>query len=150
MLRKTMIRAALGLVIGMVVGNVIALLFSGFTALASPMLIAKTGSPFLAAVVQTLASGLYGAIAMAGVGFYDVEEWSLLKAVLVHYATVMLPYIPLGLLLGWIRPEAFASDYGIVFAAQTATYAVIFLIMYFRYRAEVKELNEMLQNRKNK
>jgi hypothetical protein len=151
MLRKTLKLAAIGFLMGMITGNIIAYFTAGGSyALVSEALVAKTGSETAAIIVQTLMSGLYGAITMGGVIFYEIEEWSLLRTALTHYALCMISYIPIALFLGWIRPEAFLADYSFSAAGQTVTYIIIFMIMYIRYRHEVKELNSMLEEKKAK
>jgi hypothetical protein len=148
MLRKTLKLAAIGFLVGMITGNVIAYFTGGGSyALVSVALVAKTGSETAAIIVQTLMSGLYGAITMGGVSFYEIEEWSLLRTAFTHYALCMISYIPIALFLEWIRPEAFLTDYSYIAAGQTITYIIIFVIMYVRYRSEVKELNRMLEER---
>jgi hypothetical protein len=146
MLRKTLKLATIGFLMGMITGNIIAYFTAGDTyALVSEALVARIGSETAAIIVQTVMSGIYGAIAMGGVSFYEIEEWSLLRTAFTHYALCMISFIPIALLLGWIRPEAFLLDYSYSAAGQTVTYVIIFMIMYIRYRHEVKELNSMLE-----
>jgi hypothetical protein len=144
MLNDTIKRAAFGFLLGMIVGNVIAFFTSGCTTVINQDLLVRTGSAAEAVMVQTMFSGVYGAIAMAGVSFYEIEEWSLLRTALTHFALITLTYIPIGLYLGWIKVDNFAAEYGIVASMQAVVYLIIFLIMHARYKAEVKKLNEML------
>lgn len=148
MLKKTLKLASIGFLMGMITGNMIAYFTGGGSyALVSKALVARTGSETAAIIVQTIISGIYGAITMGGVSFYEIEEWSLLRTALTHYSLCMITYIPVALLLGWIRPEAFLTDYSYIAAGQTVTYIIIFVIMYVRYRFEVKELNRMIEER---
>ena len=147
MLKDTIKRAAFGFLLGMIVGNVIAFFANGSATVVNPELLARTGSVAAAILMQTLFSGLYGAIAMAGVSFYEIEEWSLLRAALTHYALITLTYIPIGLYLGWIRADDFVLEYGIVALMQAVVYFIIFLIMHARYKAEVRDMNEMLEKK---
>lgn len=144
MLNNTIKKAAFGFLLGMVVGNVIAFFASGFTTVINQVLLARTGSAAAAFMMQTLFSGVYGAIAMAGVSFYEIEDWSLLRTALTHYALITLTYIPIGLYLGWVSADNFALEYGIVASSQAVVYLIIFLIMHARFKAEVRKLNEML------
>jgi hypothetical protein len=144
MLNDTIKRAAFGFLLGMIVGNAIAFFTSGCTTVINQDLLVRTGSAAEAVMVQTMFSGVYGAIAMAGVSFYEIEEWSLLRTALTHFALITLTYIPIGLYLGWIKVDNFAAEYGIVASMQAVVYLIIFLIMHARYKAEVKKLNEML------
>lgn len=144
--KKTLILAAAGFLMGMVIGDLIAVLTGGGSPTASS-LAERTGSETSALIVQTLLSGVYGAIGMGGVSFYDMEEWSLLRSALTHYLCIMISYIPIALFLGWIRPDHFIADYGVILIAQTAAYVIIFMIMSAIYRKEVRELNRMIEER---
>ena len=148
MKRKILILAVIGFAAGLVMGNLIAFFTKSSEApIVTQVLIERTGGLTAAMIVQTVLSGVYGAAAMSGVIFYDIEEWSLLRAVLSHYSLIMLGFIPLGLVLGWIRPEHFLTDYGAVFIGQTIAFLIIFFIMCARCRAEVKELNRLIEKK---
>lgn len=145
---KTLIKlAAAGFIIGMAVGNLIAIisstLISGETLVFSDILLAKAGSPAAALTLQTFFSGLLGAIAMGGVIFYHIDRLPMLWTCILHYAVIMLAYIPIAINLGWIAPSPFA----IVSMAliQAVAYGIIWVIMYVKYKAETRELNELLQ-----
>ena len=145
---KTLVKlAAAGFIIGMAVGNLIAIiastLISGETLVFSDTLLAKAGSPAAALTIQTLFSGLLGAIAMGGVIFYHIDRLPMLWTCIIHYAVIMLAYIPIALNLGWIAPSPLAI--GQMAFIQAVAYGIIWVIMYVRYKAETRELNELLQ-----
>lgn len=139
--------AAFGFVLGMAVGNLIAIisttLISGETIVFSDALLAKAGSPAAALTLQTLFSGVLGAIAMGGVILYDVESLGLLATAALHYAIIMAAYFPIAINLGWI--DVTFTYIAVMTLIMAAAYAVIWLIMYARYRAEVRELNQLLE-----
>lgn len=145
MLKKTLKAAGIGFLIGMVVGNVIAILTgnsaTGGVTFASPQLLSMAGgNGVVAMLLQSLFSGLYGAACFAGMSFYEIERIPLAAATALHCALIVLLFIPIALLLGWV------SDIGtllIISGMQLVGFFIIWLIMYFGYKKQIRELNEM-------
>lgn len=145
--KRILILAAIGFPMGVLIAFLIALMGSGsemhfFT---ETLLIRMGGNLSAATAVNILVCGLYGSACMVGTVFYDIERWPLALATVLHYLIVVLGCLDCFLLLGWgdgIR------DYLITAGLQTAVFFLIWLIMYLRYKAQVKELNEL--NQKNK
>lgn len=148
MLNNTIKRTVIGFLIGMPVGTFICIIISSFSpggAIMFPdLLLAKAGSPAAALAMQTLLSGVLGAVAWAGMSFYELESWGMLKAIIVHYATIMASFIIIGTNLGWIAFTA--ENIGFMSAIMGAAYFVIWLVFYLKYRAEVRELNKDLSS----
>ncbi|MBR5109516.1 MAG: DUF3021 domain-containing protein [Clostridia bacterium] len=136
-------RAGIGFLFGLFIGNLIAWFTGGV--IVSPILVERMGSEAAAIVVQTLCSGIYGVITMGGTLLYDVERLPLALATALHCLLVIGPYMPLALLLGW---ESEISDILIVWCFQLAAFFIIWLIMYLRYKAQVRELNELMKKDK--
>ena len=152
MLKKTLKAAGIGFLIGMVVGNVIAILTgnsaTGGVTFASPQLLNMAGgNGVVAMLLQSLFSGLYGAACFAGMSFYEIERMPLAAATALHCALIVLLFIPIALLLGWV------SDIGtllIISGMQLVGFFIIWLIMYFGYKKQIRELNEMQEHFQNK
>lgn len=148
MLKKTLKAAGIGFLIGVVVGNLIAILTgnsdtSGVTFASSQLLDMAGGSGTTAMLLQSLFSGLYGAVCFAGMSFYEIERMPLAIATALHCALIVLLFIPIALLLGWV------SDIGtllIISGMQLIGFFIIWLIMYFGYKKQIRELNEMQKN----
>ena len=143
MLAKTLKRAGFGFLLGIVVCNIIVILSMNDLP-ATQSLIEATGSLRAALIVQTAASGFYGALCMGTIGLYEIERWPMMLPSAIHCLITILPYVSLSVLLGWGKT---ASDHLIMAGIQFAAYAVVWFIMYMRYRAEVRKLNEMQKNR---
>lgn len=151
MIVKTLKRAGVGFLLGIVIGNLIALLTGGghsetFIPV-SPLLIEKVGDIAIAELVQSLVSGAYGAICFAGVSFYEVEKLPLSLAMIFHCALVILTYIPCAVSLDWVSD---IKTLLIVILIQLIVYFIIWLIMYSIYKSQVKELNALNQKKHNK
>ena len=145
MLKSIFKRAALGFLIGMVIGNLIALLTGtspqGDVRLFSPALLRIAGdNAVTATVLQSLFSGLYGAICFAGTVIYNAERLPLAAATALHCAMIILSYIPVALLLGWVDnlPQIL-----LIAGIQLVAFFVIWWIIYAIYKKQVKELNDM-------
>ena len=146
MLANTLKNAGIGFLLGMLIGNLITIA----TSLANgnqqifftDVLLQRTGSPGMALLVLTVCSGLYGALCWAGISFYRIETWSLLKAALSHFALVSLGFWPFAVYLGWF--ELNLESVIVVTGIDAVIYAIIFLCMSARYQREVKQLNDML------
>ena len=152
MLKKTLKAAGIGFLIGMIVGNVIAFLTgnsgTGGVTFASPQLLDMAGgNAAIAMLLQSLFSGLYGAACFAGMSFYEIERMPLAAATALHCALIVLLFIPIALLLGWV------SDIGtllMISGMQLVGFFIIWLILYFGYKKQIRELNEMQEHFQNK
>ena len=152
MLKKTLKAAGIGFLIGMIVGNVIAFLTgnsgTGGVTFASPQLLDMAGgSGTVAMLLQSIFSGIYGAVCFAGMSFYEIERMPLAAATALHCALIVLLFIPIALLLGWV------SDIGtllMISGMQLVGFFIIWLILYFGYKKQIRELNEMQEHFQNK
>jgi hypothetical protein len=142
-------RAAFGFLLGMVIGVliVVAMGFANGGVLILPKpLLAATGSEAGALLAQMLLSGAFGAVPMAGVTFYELDSWGMLKQAVVHYATYMPTFMLVGVCAGWLDPTL--ADIGLMAGLFAVGHTIIWLIMYARYKAEVAQLNELLRKSK--
>ncbi|WP_405346948.1 DUF3021 domain-containing protein [Ruminococcus sp.] len=145
MLKKTLKAAGIGFLIGVVVGNLIAILTgnsaTGGVTFASPQLLNMAGgNGVVAMLLQSLFSGLYGAACFAGMSFYEIERMPLAAATALHCALIVLLFIPIALLLGWVSDIVTLL---IISGMQLVGFFIIWLIMYFGYKKQIRELNEM-------
>ncbi len=137
MLAKIIKRAGLGFILGMALGNLIAA--AGSNQIVSDTMIQRFGSPASALLVQTLLSGLIGAIAMAGTVLYELDEWPLLRIMAVHFAMIELSFFPIAFYLSWLKNWKEAL---FMLVIRLIAYLIVFFIMWLRYRLQVKELNK--------
>ena len=95
------------------------------------------------ALPHILLGGIPGAIAMGTVVIYDIEAWSLLRATVTHFLITMGALILACFVLDWFPP--WSAAFWMMLAIDLAGYLLIWLIMYGRYKAEVRKLNELLK-----
>lgn len=147
--KKALKLAAIGFPLGMIVGALV-LVVMGFAnggELTYPKaLLDLTGSQAGALLAQMLISGAYGTIPMAGVVFYELDSWSLAKQCVVHYLTYTVAFLVLGVGVGWFGANAVAVS--LMAGIFAVFHLIIWLVMYARYRAEVKELNKLLDRKR--
>ena len=148
---KKIIRLAFfGFLIGIVIGDLIAVLTGsgekGQFIPVSQELLRKAGSVRGAIFFHQLASGLLGAVAMAGSIFYEFDNWEMSKAAVTHFLIILAAYFAAAFFCGWIEPKA--EDILIMTAIMAAAYFLVWLIMYLRCRRETEKLNEELRSKK--
>lgn len=144
MLAKTLKRAGIGFLLGIVIGYALSILTGldnpdVFISI-PPRLLSLTGSVPLSQILQGLFSGIYGAVCFGTMTFYEIERWPLALATGAHCAVIVLLYIPVGFFLGWLDGWL---DMLIVAGCQLVGFFIIWLIMNAIYKKQVKELNEM-------
>ncbi len=71
---------------------------------------------------------------------YEAERLSLAAATALHCALIVLLFIPISLLLGWVGSIV---ETIIIASIQIAAFFMIWLILWAIYKKQVKELNEM-------
>ena len=148
MLKKTLKAAGIGFLLGIVIGNLIAFLTGnsdtgGITFASAKLLEMAGGNGTVAMLLQSIFSGLYGAVCFAGMSFYEIERMPLAVATALHCALIVLLFIPIALLLGWISQ---IETQLIISGIQLVCFFIIWLIMYAGFKKQVKELNEMQKN----
>ena len=146
MLSSFLKRAGIGFLIGIALGNLIAWLTSGGNGnIYNPAFVARIGGAAPAAICQTLLSGLLGAVSMGTMVFYEIERWPLALSTAAHFLAIEAFYVPIALVLGWAATPA---ELLISVAIQLVVFILIWLVMYLRYKAQVRVLNELLKKRK--
>ena len=97
MLKKTLKAAGIGFLLGIVIGNLIAFLTGnsdtgGITFASAKLLEMAGGNAVIAMLLQSLFSGLYGAVCFAGMSFYEIERMPLAgEDVVTSYQGTPLP-----------------------------------------------------------
>ncbi|MBO4535138.1 MAG: DUF3021 domain-containing protein [Clostridia bacterium] len=144
--QRIILHLAVGFVLGGALGNLIALIVSVSSGsgvhVVSQVRAAQLTLPG-AVILQTVLAGLLGMAGVGGMLYYDVERWSLLGATAVHYLSVMACFVAVSFALDWLPPQW--PFYLISIAAMTAAFATIWLIMYLKWKREVKKMNEDLK-----
>ena len=141
-MKKLYYRIIIGFFFFFFIGNLIVMLtMEPGDALCTEILLSRMGSLYGALAVQTLLSGIIGAAGMGGMSLYQETDLSLVWATVTHFILIEAVFLPAALFLGWISPDI--KDISILSAIMLTAFIVIWLAMFFHYRREVMELNNM-------
>ncbi|MBQ7583688.1 MAG: DUF3021 domain-containing protein [Lachnospiraceae bacterium] len=142
--------ASIGFAEGMLVGVLITSVLTtmsigdGTLYLCTPAFTAFVGDPLMAFVVQAVTAGFLGTVAMGTSAVYSIEEWSLLKATLIHFVVTMTTYFLVAFFLRWLSPADIKYNLTI-FAILVAVYFMIWLYNFLSYKAQINEINRELK-----
>lgn len=142
MLVKTLKRAVIGFLLGVLLGNLIAYLTaenSENALFVAPQLIKILGSESKAFLLQSILSGLIGIAGFAGMSFYDIDSWSMTRTIVVHFLIILIVFLICAKILFWIGSF---FDAFILIVIMSVAYFAIWLIMTAIYRAQVRKLNK--------
>ena len=149
MLKKFLRLGGIGFLAGIVICFFITIVM-GDGIPATPVFIERVGSLKAALLIEMGLTGLYGAVNFGSVIIYDTDRFPLMVASLLHCSIVILPFIPLSFLLGWVTD---IESCVIMLLFQLSGYFIIWIIIYINYRRETRRLNELqkhIQNIKQK
>ena len=143
--KKVVIMAGFGFLLGMAMMLIVPAVINctpigGF--IYSAQLLERLGSPAKATLLTLLVMGLFGSACMVGTLFYQIERWPLALATAAHYLTVSLGYlIPVRVLCWEMSLRLLLMIEGMM----TLGFFLIWLMLYLRYKDEVRKLNKLLQ-----
>lgn len=146
MKKKLLVRASIGFLFGIVMMVLVPPILNGGSVargIYSDALLARTGSPAAATLLTLLVMGLFGSFCLIGTLFYEIERWPLALATAAHYLSMSLGYLIPAKLLCWGMPAKLLLG---VEGVMTLGFFLVWLIIYLRYKAEVRELNELQKN----
>ena len=150
MWKKLITLSILGFLIGVLILVIICAVFNrgddGMINFYSERFLAIAGSPSAALLLQFLVIGVYGSCCFAGTMLYEIEHWPLARATVVHYLIIAGLYPVVGSICRWGMA---AKDVLIVESMQLVGFIIIWLIIYFRYKAEVRKLNKLCEQKKD-
>jgi len=140
---------SIGFGLGVIEGVIIAALTAGAPTpdgglyLCADELIARMGSPLAAFILQTVITGIYGALAMGGAVVYSIESWGLLKCTVSHYLALTVGLYVMAKICCWNFDMW-------MFGVSTVVYFLIWLCFYISYRIQLKKINKELGELKEK
>lgn len=147
MKRKILMRALLGIPVGITIGHGITILISlgwgtGEFVPCVPELVATVGNEVYAVLVQTLLCGAMGGGFAAASWIWSVERWSMLKRTFLHFVASALLMLPVAYFLYWM--EHSLKGICIYFGIFALIFATVWLIQYVSWKWYVQKLNKKL------
>lgn len=147
MKKKILLRALLGLPLGIAIGYMITILTSviwgrGYYSPCVPILIEYVGSEIGAVILQTLLCACLGA-AFAGISvIWEMESWSIMKQTGIYFFAASLIMFPIAYITGWM--ERSLVGFGIYFIVFVIIFIVIWLIQYCIWRQRITKINNQI------
>ncbi len=142
MKRLLIVRSLVGLVVGAIMAHIITLLVnylgSGSWLICMPSLTEAIGFT-KALVLQTVLGAVLGMLGLGGMCFFDIEEWSLLRATVAHCLLILVTDTIVGLLLHWFSFHIIPIL--IMACIIILAYTLVWLIMYAKWKREIREMN---------
>ena len=140
--------AVAGFFLGMIIGDAITAVFASTDGivLAAPELSEKYGY-VTAVIIQTLLSGVLGAVAFGATIVYHMEKYSILAATGIHMAIAYLTMLPIANILWWTGRTVEGNV--IIIVMTLCMYAMIWFSVYMSYRIEIQKINESLERKRS-
>ncbi|MCR4590802.1 MAG: DUF3021 domain-containing protein [Lachnospiraceae bacterium] len=151
---KIIFLSSIGFALGVIMGTIITAVTAtmsindGTMYICAPEFTLLIGDELKAFAIQSVVSGLIGAVNFGGTVAYSIEEWSLVRATSTHFVLCMTSVFTGGFFLKWFSLDNL-PEILITFLVMMAAYIMIWLIMYLRYKAEINEINRDLPEWKN-
>lgn len=115
-LRKLILFAALGCIMGLAIGIVLWLI-------GDPEALAARES-VNTLIIYLVTSAVYGMVAMGSSVVYDIEEWSIARATVIHFAVTLIGFYALGMIEGWLK---FGDA---VFCIMSVSFVVVYFVIW--------------------
>lgn len=147
-MKKTIIRCAVGALIGLAISTIISVAISlsigdGSYYPVVPELIRDCGGEMKAMLVETVCSLIYGAAWAGASVIWEKESWSLLKQTTVHFAICSAATFPIAYFTRWMPRSA--SGVLLYFGIFIAIYAAIWLSQYASIKKRIAQINEKMK-----
>lgn len=147
MKKKLLFRSLLGAPIGVLVSLIVTIIISLCTGHgeyypAPHELMNWCGSEITAVIVQLVCSLVVGAIGGGSSVIWIMEKWSLTKQTLIHFAVLVIGFVPISYVLNWM-PHYLYGALGYI-GAFIAVYLIMWISIYFSIKTKIKEMNKRL------
>lgn len=150
MKKKVLFRSLFGLLSGVALGQLIAIVISavkgdGLFYAVIPELVNDFGGELSAAIVQTILLGVVGAIVGAASMIWELDRWSLTKQTGAHFCLFAIPFTIVAYVLYWI-PRSVGGVVAWVFVL-VVIYVVIWCGAYFSTKRKIQKINDQLHRK---
>jgi len=151
MMKKTILRALIGVPVGITIGYFITIIISlcvadGKFYSCEPEFINQFGSEINAVVLQTIFYVFIGSIFSASSVIWEIEEWSIVKQTGIYFTITALTMLPIAYVTRWM--EHSVSGFLLYFGIFFVIFMVIWITNYMFWKRKVKTINEKI-NKQN-
>jgi hypothetical protein len=145
MLKKTVVRGALGFPLGICIGYVITIGISVARATGEyrpcvPALSAELGGELAAVIFQAALCGILGAAFAAASAIWEMEKWSIAKQTGIYFIVVALALLPIAYMARWM--ERSVGGFLLYFGVFVAIFVIVWVIQYAVWKSRVRKLND--------
>ncbi len=151
MFKQTVKRGIIGSFIGMAAGIIIPCAVNIVQNDSGPVLSQKVlemcGDEAHAMLLTLLLTGIMGFLDCAGMTFYEIEQWSLLRVMATHLGVIFAAFLPTAHILGWVGS---LEELIIISVIMLIGYFIVWRIMCVIYSKQAEELNRLQQEAMNK
>jgi hypothetical protein len=148
MKKKLVLRALLGFPLGISIGFIISILISlifgnGSYIPCVPELVEKTGSEINAVILQTVLSGLLGAVFAASSVIWEMENWSIAKQTGIYFAITAVTMMPIAYYANWMEHSVFGflGYFGIF----VLIFAFVWIAQYLIWKNKIEKVNRSIK-----
>lgn len=148
MKKKILLRSLLGAPVGVTISSIISIVISlcaghgEYVAAPSDLIVWCGGNETVAVIVQAVCSMIIGALFSGASVVWEIENWSLTKQTLIHFA-VFISFIPISYVLNWMPHDLIGA---LCYTASFIfTYVIIWVSTYFPIKAKIKKMNKQLR-----
>jgi len=150
MKKKVLFRSLFGLLSGVALGQLIAIVISavkgdGSFYAAIPELVNDFGGELSAAIVQTILLGVVGAIVGAASMIWELDRWSLTRQTGAHFCLFAIPFTIVAYVLYWV-PRSVGGVVAWMFVL-VVIYVVIWCGAYFSTKRKIQKINDQLHRK---
>lgn len=100
-------------------------------------------NPLAAFIIHSMTCGILGMITLGAASIYEINEWDLLKATIVHFLVIVCSFYLAAFFLRWFSYTN-TKAICISLAMFIINYTVIWLGQYLSCKAQIKEINQKL------
>jgi hypothetical protein len=147
-LKKTIIRGALGFPLGVCIGYAITIgvsivLATGEYYPCVPALVAELGSELSAVIFQAALCGVLGAAFAVASIIWEMEKWSLAKQTGIYFFVVSLVMLPIAYFAHWM--EHSLAGFALYFGIFIAIFVVMWASQYFLWKSKIRRMNASIK-----
>lgn len=147
MKKKIIERSLIGAVIGIVIGNMIAIVTSliwgqGYYSPCEPIFIQEMGSEINAVIVQTLLTAILGAAYAGSSVIWEIDDMSIAKQTGLFFLVTSLAMFPIAYVTHWM--EHTFMGFIIYFSVFVGIFIVIWLSQYVMWKKQIHEINNSI------
>jgi hypothetical protein len=151
MLKKTIMRGALGFPLGICIGYVITIGISVVVATGTyypcvPALARELGGELAAVIFQAVLTGVLGSAFAAASVIWEVEKWSIAKQTGLYFLVASAAMFPISYFAGWM--ERSFTGFLVYFGIFITIFAVMWIMQYLVWKNKIKRINEGIKEKK--